>query len=110
MQSPTKLDYILRWEEALRKTSSQQKTRVYRITEWIRLERTLKTTQFQLPAMGKAATHQTRLPIQGPIQPRLKYLQGVQDKCLAVFFLFLFYAHEQLKSWTVGAEDMAAGS
>ena len=34
----------------------------YRIIEWLRLEWTLKPTQFQPPAMGRAATQQLRLP------------------------------------------------
>ena len=33
-----------------------------RIIEWLRLEGTLKITQFQPPAMGRAAPHQLRLP------------------------------------------------
>ena len=35
---------------------------VHRITEWLELEGTLKLIQFQLPATGRAATHQLRLP------------------------------------------------
>jgi len=34
----------------------------HRITECLELEGTLKTTQFQPPAMDRAATHQIRLP------------------------------------------------
>ena len=34
----------------------------YRIKEWLRLEGTLKITQFQPSAMGRAARHQLRLP------------------------------------------------
>jgi len=35
---------------------------VYRTMEWLRLEGTLKPTQHQPAAMGRAATHQLRLP------------------------------------------------
>lgn len=34
----------------------------HRTTEWLVLERTLKTIQFQSPAVGRAATHQIKLP------------------------------------------------
>lgn len=73
VQSPTKLDYILRWKDTLQKTSSQQKTRVYRITESIRLERTLKTIQFQFSCYGQGCQPPDHAA-QGPIHPRLKYL------------------------------------
>ena len=33
-----------------------------RVTEWLGLEGTLEPTHFQTPAMGRAATHQIRLP------------------------------------------------
>ena len=35
---------------------------IHTTTEWLRLEGTLKITRFQPPAMGRVATHQTRLP------------------------------------------------
>ena len=43
---------------------------VHRIKGWVVLERILKPTQPQPPAMGRAAPQQLRLPM-GPIQPGL---------------------------------------
>ena len=43
-------------------STSLVKCHHHRITEWFGLEGILKPTQFQPPAMGRAATHQLRLP------------------------------------------------
>ena len=45
----------------------------HRIIEWLRLKGTLKITQFQLPAMVRAATHQMRIP-----RPHLTWLECLQ--------------------------------
>jgi len=44
------------------------------IIEWLKLEGTLKLTQFQSPAMVKADP--TSSAAQGSIQPGLEHLQG----------------------------------